>query len=177
MKTTKSLKTNAQMGKSFLVCLFNLILLLFINNAFAQKTAVGGNWSASASWSPAGVPVSTDAVTIPNGVNITVDVSNATCASVAVNNGVANGTGTLQFNSGSVLTVSGGVTLGSSGLKVGNLTMTFGGTLKIGTSLTVSNGTFTPGIGTVEYNGTAQTIYATAYNNLTLSGSGTKTTP
>jgi len=50
------------------------------------------------------------------------------------------------------------------------------GTLRVGGSMfTSTNGTLIAPSGTVEYNGTAQTIQALAYRNLTLSGSGNKT--
>ena len=56
--------------------------------------------------------------------------------------------------------------------------MTAGGTLKVSLAftLTPSFSTFTPGSGTVEYNGAGgQTITSTTYNNLVTSGGGTKT--
>ena len=61
--------------------------------------------------------------------------------------------------------------------------MTNGGTLKIGSSFTAPYiGTFAPGSGTIEYTGSGnRTILNTnslgsqAYNNLVLSGTGTKT--
>jgi len=55
--------------------------------------------------------------------------------------------------------------------------MTNGGTLKTSGALTLIAGrsTFIAGSGTVDYNGAAQTVTATTYNNLSLSGSGAKT--
>ncbi|WP_291099634.1 MULTISPECIES: beta strand repeat-containing protein, partial [unclassified Flavobacterium] len=50
------------------------------------------------------------------------------------------------------------------------------GTLKIGGNFVWgSSSTFTPGTGTVEYKGAAQTILAATYNNLSFSGTGAKT--
>lgn len=139
------------------------------------RTATTGNWGTAATWSPSGVPAANDPVIIPNGVTVTVNTTSANCASVAINTSTG-GTGILQFNSGSVLVVSGSVTMGGSGSRIGNLTMTNGGTLKIGGSLTVTQGTFTPGLGTVEFNGTgATTIPAQNFYNLTISGARTVT--
>ena len=63
-----------------------------------------------------------------------------------------------------------------------NLTVNTGSSLTINASNTltisgnfVNNGTFTPNTGTVNYNGTNQTVVGVNYYNLTLSGSGTKT--
>jgi len=156
-----------------------MVLMLGMSDlAWGQttKTASTGNWGTAATWSPSGVPAANDPVVIPQGVTLTVDISNASCASVAINStSASNGTATLQFNSGSVLSVSGNITLGTTGTKTGSLVMSNGGTLKLGGAFNATNiGTLTIGTGTFEYNGAAQTIYATAYNNLTFSGSGAK---
>ena len=156
----------------------------FAANRFA---VANGNWSGTSTWSStsgglpgASVPQAGDAVTIENGYAVTVDVNTAACASVQL--GIpSTGNGTLTFLVNSILTVSGNVVLGQ-GSKTGSLNFSAGGLLQIAGSLTVTTlGTFTPGIGTIEYNGTAQTVATTTslvsgYNNLTLSGSGVKTT-
>ncbi|HEX5270477.1 MAG TPA: autotransporter-associated beta strand repeat-containing protein, partial [Gemmataceae bacterium] len=83
------------------------------------------------------------------------------------------GAGTLAFNSGDTLAVAGSVTVGDAGGAAGTLTMTGGGTLRVGGAftLTPSLSIFTRGIGTIDYMGTgSQTVTATNYNNLTISG-------
>ena len=108
---------------------------------------------------------------------VTVDNAYAKCSSLIVNQSGSFGTsGVLQFNVGSILTVSGNVLEGGSLFSPwGDIDMTDGGTFVIGGAWTYGGGTFTPGTGTVVYNGAAQTILATTYNNLTPSGSLAKT--
>jgi hypothetical protein len=80
----------------------------------------------------------------------------------------------VLFTGGGSVTVTGNVSVNSNSSALSVIDMSGGGTLKIGGAFTV-NGTFTPGTGTVEYNGTAaQTITTTgvSYNNLTVNDSG-----
>jgi hypothetical protein len=72
------------------------------------------------------------------------------------------------------LTVTGNVTL--SGTTGDIFTFTGAGTLSMGGTVSAGPPTLTPNTGTVNYNGAAQTVWATTYNNLVLSGSGAKTT-
>ena len=61
------------------------------------------NWSAI---SP--LPTSSDAIVVKNDATLTVDVSNALCASLQLGSGSpSSGAGTLSFNNASQLTVSG----------------------------------------------------------------------
>ena len=161
-----------------------IMSLLFVVNTFAQRTAsVNGNWNNTATWGGSSVPTSTDAVIIRNGVTLTVNVTNAACASMQINSG-GNSTAFLAFaSSGSPkLTVTGNVTVGQSSntnregritftsgstLECGSLSlgavnfqtsaliMTAGGYLKVNGALTAfSSSTFTPGTGTVELTAT-----------------------
>ncbi|MFZ4414045.1 MAG: invasin domain 3-containing protein, partial [Bacteroidales bacterium] len=91
--------------------------------------------------------------------------------------------GTVTFASGAVMTVAGAITIGINDLNhSGSLIFTAGGLLKVGSTFTVNYlGSFAAGTGTIEYNGSsAQTVSPNnilgTYNNLTLSGSGVKTT-
>ncbi len=162
-----------------------LIFLLFIVlpatpvlAATITSTGAGGNWSATTTWAGGVVPTSGDAVTITTGSPVTVDVANAACSTLLL--GSNNGDVKLTFNSGSVLTVSSTLTIGSNSNKKGSIDMTSGGTLQLGAGITINGaGTWTPGTGTVTYiaagDQTVATTFFTSYNNLTLSGSGTKT--
>jgi hypothetical protein len=171
-----------------------LALFIFVGStsevhAQARFSVASGDWNSTSSWSAssggapgASVPIATDAVTIERNFTITVDINNAVCASLRVG-GLVTGNGTLAFNANTQLTVSGSVILGN-GPRTGSLNFASGGKLRIGGALTVTTlGTFTPGTGTVEYYAAgAQTVATTAslggtgYNNLSLSGSGAKTT-
>jgi hypothetical protein len=85
------------------------------------------------------------------------------------------GGGVLNLGTGRTHTFSGDVTLTAGTLNGGSSTLTLSNT-----SATVWNGTgsvFSPGTGTVNFSGGNQTLAASAttFNNLTFSGSGTKT--
>ena len=93
------------------------------------------------------------------------------------------GNGTIIFGSNSIFTASGAIVIGfgtgPTG-STGSLNFTDGGTLVIKSSITVNFlGAFTAGAGTVIYDGSDQTVAPNTlgiYNNLTLSGTGLKTT-
>ncbi|MEI6053222.1 MAG: hypothetical protein WCQ44_11015, partial [Opitutaceae bacterium] len=77
--------------------------------------------------------------------------------------------GTLNLGTALTHTISGAWTRTNGTVDGGSSTLNIGG------SVTNTAGTFTPGTSTVNYTGGAQTLAAVNYNNLTLSGSGTKT--
>jgi Secretion system C-terminal sorting domain len=89
--------------------IFTLIILIFLcTTGFAQKTASTGNWSNAATWSPAGVPTSTDNVIVPNGVTVTVDVA-ANCADLTIQTGgIVQGNSSLTVASGKIFTMQTG---------------------------------------------------------------------
>ncbi|NTS43252.1 MBG-2 domain-containing protein, partial [Flavisolibacter sp. BT320] len=147
-----------------------------------------GPWNQGATWgnsgnnvAGSGYPGATDIVAIP-GNNIVTVTGAESCMTLTIGGGSNNTIGTLKFNSSTTLTVSGNVALGTNGNRQGSLDMASGGTLKIGGSFTAPvMGIFTPGDGAIEFNGAgAQTILPTsslgntAYTNLALTGSGTK---
>ena len=200
-KQTVSIKTKhtvmitkqplTQPQRTFLQLPLLLLLAMFLVAATASAatrySVATGNWNSTATWSAtsggasgASVPVAGDAVIIEGADNVTVNVANAACTSVVLGSPTGGGgAGTLTFASGSQLTVSGTVTIGQSAVRTGSIIMTSGGLLQCGSTVTVNNlGTFTAGTGTIEYNGAAQTVATGlgAYNNLTLRGSGAKTT-
>lgn len=79
-------------------------LLLPAIPAYAGKTsAASGNWSNPAIWSPAGVPLAVDSVTIRSGDTITVDITTAAASTTTV-------LGNLIFSrvANSSLTLTGG---------------------------------------------------------------------
>ena len=117
-----------------------------------------------------------DAATISGGNNITVDVSNAICASLLNNNGGV-GNSILLFNAGSHLTVSGLFTIGGNVTHKLSIDMTNGGILTMSTFTLISTLTWTPGLGTVEITATntLPATFFTSFNNLTITA-GTTTT-
>ncbi len=155
-----------------------LILLVFPKAVMAQTVLITANtsWSAITTGAgPGGLPTNSDTISVLNGATLTVDVSNGVCATMTVGTG-KNSTSTLSFNSGSQVTVSGDVTVGGNGQRIGALDMTSGGLFKIGGALTGNTlSTFIAGTGTIEYNSAgAQTVPPLAYDNLIFSGSGAK---
>jgi len=95
-----------------LLCLISIFYLTSIS--WAQTWDGGGdgvNWSSANNWSTNTVPISTGAVSIPHGYNVTVD-GDYTCASVTFirTNSIGNSS-TLQVNSGTTLTINGAFTL------------------------------------------------------------------
>ena len=173
------MKTNLQSIK-FLTVVFLFCCFLFTGHSFGQRTAsVSGNWNSTTTWGGASVPSVSDAVTINVGVTVTVNVTNATCASMVIGsgNGVAtltfaatgspvltvagnvdvgnsgnqNRDGTITFTSGSTL-IANSLRLGTTGNQVGRITMTAGGLLRVNGSITVggTGSVWTPGTGTLE---------------------------
>jgi hypothetical protein len=138
--------------------------------SFSFTITANTNWS---SLSP--TPTSTSTIEVRNGAVLTVDVANATCATLQLGRkpNPSSGDGTLSFNSGSQLTVAGpgdNVSLGDQ-QKLGNIDMTNGGTLICHGIYVETLGTWTPGSGTIQVTGVTTLPSAfTSYNNLTIDG-------
>ena len=173
------MKANLQTIK-FVTTVLIFCCFLFTEHSFGQRTAsVSGNWNNTATWGGASVPSVSDAVTINVGVTVTVNVTNATCASMVIGsgNGVAtltfaatgspvltvagnvdvgnpgnqNRDGTITFTSGSTL-IANSLRLGTTGNQEGRITMTAGGLLRVNGAITVggTSSVWTPGTGTLE---------------------------
>jgi len=149
-----------------------LVTVAFGSNTFYSRA--DGDWNVNTTWSntgfigPAatGTPIAGSLVNIGNTRTVTV-TANESCSTLSM------AVGSLLIATQTV-TVSGDVTgTGASS----TIQFTGAGTLQLGGSFfSPSNGTFTAFAGsTVEYNGTVQTVEAHAYQNLTLSGTGSKT--
>lgn len=138
------------MRKHNTTVLFTLVLVLLAGADVFGATVTSsqsGNWNSTATWGGNPVPGSADLVIINGGFTVTVDITNAACASLQLG-GTASGTGggTVLFTGGSQLTVSGLVTVGVSN-NPGSITMTSGGTLTCEGFSFHSLGTWTPGAG------------------------------
>ncbi|MHB9141721.1 MAG: beta strand repeat-containing protein, partial [Paludibacter sp.] len=187
-KTNSVSVSGADKSKTLPYSLLAVIIFLFsitIGQAATRTATSSGNWNSTSTWGGSSVPTSSDNVIIENNANVTVNISNAVCASLRIGyNWPSSGPGTLSFSSTtSKLTVGDYVTLGNSSYRTGSIDMSNGGFLQIGGSFTAPYiGTFTPGSGTVEYNGSGnQSILSysdlgnKAYYNLTANTGGTKT--
>jgi hypothetical protein len=118
----------------------------------------------------------TGIITYSTGANYTYD---GTVAQVTGNGLTQNTPANLTINSTNTVTLSAATTItGNLLISQGTLsTSTSNFNMNVGGNWT-NNGAFTPGTGTVTMNGAAQSIggtVSTKFNNLTLSGSGTKT--
>lgn len=162
-----------------------------INSVLGQATfnsSTTGNWNSAGSWTimagfdADGIPDADDIVVILNNFDITVTV-NAACAQLTINGNANNQTTLLTVNSSTTLTIGGAFDIhGGTGNRAAGLTnngtIEFASTVSFGPT---NNTTYTIGANcTFVYNGTiAQTVVAIPgknYVNLTLSGSGAKTT-
>jgi len=175
----RNLHSSKKIYFQFIVLLGLLLGTRNVTNAAIKITINDDtNWSEIITGSGiGGQPNSTDDIIITSNSILTVDISNGICKSIQVSSGNSAGSkGILSFSAGSQIEVVGSLTLGDK--RVGTLDMTNGGLLKIGGSLTITKtGVLDSGTGTIEYNGSAnQIVYGSTYNNLTLSGSGSKTT-
>jgi hypothetical protein len=127
------------------------------------KTWDGGagtnNWGDAANWNPDGVPTSTNDVSLTGANTININV-----AAAAKNLTLNNASLTLTIQSAYSLTVSGDLTITT-------------GTLNTQASFPTVSGTVSIAGGTVGYTASSgsQTVAAQPYNNLTISGGGTKT--
>lgn len=167
--------------------LFMLILLVsnlfFINPCEGQTTYYSrstGNWTSNTTWSlvsggtsvsPGVFPVAGDIVHIEGSFNVTLPAgSNTACATLNITSSNL-GNGTLTFNTGSLLVVSGNITVGKPGTsKVALISMTAGGKLQCGGNLFIGDDAacnITQGANsTVTVNGNA-TVLQPGVNNIT----------
>ena len=121
----------------------------------------GGDWNTVTNWS-IHVPVSSDAVVIPEG-SIVVISGTAEC-----NN--------LTINTGAVVTNNGSLSIGNLLSGAGTFINGSSAALNIGGDATITTLTATAEGNTIDYKGTAaQLIKGTTYYNLAVSGSGIKT--
>ena len=133
---------------------------------------------------------STVTISGSNTLNITGNFSmanpgnnNSATLNVGAGTLTIGGLATLSGNSGTrktELTLSTGTINMNGGISVTTfalLTFTAGGTLNLPSTVSAAVPVLTPSTGTVNYSqNAAQTVWATTYNNLTLGGSGIKTT-
>src|SRR5579862_4091143 len=93
----------------FIGIVLAVLFLTFIhlNSRAATKTSVAtGNWSSAATWSPSGVPASTDNVIIHGGNVVTIDGVD-TCASLDIGDATSGVTTLKITTAGNSLVVSG----------------------------------------------------------------------
>jgi uncharacterized repeat protein (TIGR01451 family) len=150
----------------------------------AVSFSVAGNWTSNAA-----VDMSGKAVTVTfngSGAQTIGGTASTTFYNATINK--PSGTATLAqteiIKNGNLTVTAGTLDLAAFTMdraaSGGTLTVSAGATLKIGGTNTFPANYATHTLAatsTVEYSGTAQTVTAESYGNLTLSGSGTKTMP
>ncbi|MEI8273412.1 MAG: cadherin-like domain-containing protein, partial [Paludibacter sp.] len=132
-----------------------------LNLAGTQVRFVGSSTAAST----ASGFTTTGAITFSRSAGSVTFQGNVTGASVS-----ETGAGTLNLGTGLTHTFSGNYSKTAGVLNGGSSILKIGGTFS-------NAGTFTPNLGTINLTGAAQSLVATTYYNLTLSGTGTKTFP
>jgi len=130
-----------------------------------SRVTYQGNYAQSISTTPS----SYGNITLTTGAaSVSKTPSTASPITITAALTLTNGVGTVAMNMGAQnLSVTGNIT------GTGDLTFTTGN-LTLGGSYTAT-GVLTNGANTVTYNGAAQTVKSTTYNNLTFSGSNIKT--
>jgi hypothetical protein len=167
---------------------FNSNVPLTINSGASLATnnlqvTFGGNFSNSGTFSAGSSPIvitNTFASQSIAGFTTTGLVSMTKTGGTATLTGNVNGAGLTINGSGGTLSLGTGFTHTFTGIWTRTIGTVLGGTstIRLGSSVTNTAGTFTCETGTVEYYASAiQTIAPITYNNLTLSGTSAKTFP
>lgn len=147
------------------ILLITTICLLFSGNVIAATKTFSnnGNWNSSNSWSPSGVPTSSDDVIIPTGKTPNVNVNNGQCRSLTIQSGAS-----LLIGNSKALTINNTTGLSISGtleINGGNITVS-----NTGTAFTIASG------GSVIWNpGTNTLAAATLFTKTTENFSATST--
>jgi len=130
-----------------------------VARAISITSVATGNWSATATWSPAQVPTTSDDVTIANGTTVTIDpAGGANCANLTVGQGTS---GVLVFLASAARTLT----------VAGNVTITAGGTLESALSGTVTTHVLSIG-GSLTNNGTLDLSTTTNLAGVSLTFTG-----
>jgi fibronectin-binding autotransporter adhesin len=149
-----------------------LLLSSQILSAAARTASVTGNWNDTNTWGGVSVPTLADAVTINDGITVTVDVATAECASLNTLN-----TGGITISGSNSLSVAGLLSMARPSANNTNFTITVGagsltvGSLTMSATTTTRNNIITISSGTLTILGTATT--GTTGCQLTLTGAGT----
>ncbi len=107
------------------------------------SNVITGNWNTATSWTPVGVPVAGDNVTIANGHTITINVNNATCNNLTIGQGTS---GTLQIGNNNT----------ARAMNFKNITVANGATFNVNTASATTHTLTTQGNiinnGTINFN-------------------------
>lgn len=143
------------------------------------SSALGGNWSAAATWVGGVVPTATDNVTIADGATVTIDNTSARCYNLTVGQGTSGiltwvaGTVAATLNVSNDVTVAAGGTF-NSGTGTGTKTLNIGGGTSTASATALTSGNVTVnGIFNMASSGTAFVgVSFFGSGNATISGTG-----
>ncbi|MCB0396198.1 MAG: G8 domain-containing protein [Flavobacteriales bacterium] len=125
--------------------------------AYTCDCKTSGNWSNTSTWQNCGggIPGAADDVTIKSGRTVTVDITTAQCDNLQLSAGGFGNSGTLVFNAGSQLTMSGTLSFFQNLFSWASLDMSNGGTLNCAKWTGGLFGSFSCGTGKVKFTGTS----------------------
>ena len=168
-------------SKRLIIGLLLLVAGVSVNGA-TRTASVNGNWSNTATWGGAAVPISTDDVLINSGIAVTMDLNPGNCNNLTIN-GTLTLSGSTNLNVSGNLTNNGAFTAGTgtvtmnhsdaTGMIIGGTASTTFNNLYLGTSsgqsYTLGNNETVTGVLTISNN----VILTLGTNNLMLGASAT----
>src|SRR5438105_1423133 len=105
--------------------IFSILFFYSFSSFATNRVSAGtGNWGTGATWSPSGIPVAGDNITILSGHTITMNGGPGACTNLTIN-GTANWTAVLTTNVSGNLIMNNGGTLSGGSIGVLNVTGTF----------------------------------------------------
>lgn len=110
------MKKNLAFFKGLTTNFIIIVVIILLSSCYlysTTRTSTGtGNWNNSGTWTPSGIPASSDDLIILSGHTITGNIA-TTCSSLTFS-GTSTSTATLSVNSGVVITVTNAVNLNSA---------------------------------------------------------------
>ncbi|PCH99284.1 MAG: hypothetical protein COB85_00145 [Bacteroidetes bacterium] len=147
-----------------ILLVLSFLLNVQLANSIVFTSTTGGDWNLGTTWDKTGCgagctegvdfPGAGDDVVVKNGISVTIKIGSAKCRDIQLGSNSApnQGNGTIRFNADSKLTATGDLTFGDTP-RNGSLDMAAGGEFTCAT-WSGTKGSFTYGIGQVEFTGT-----------------------
>jgi hypothetical protein len=146
--------------------------------AAARTASVSGNWSNTATWGGAAVPVAGDNIILNSGITLTVDVNTAAVTTIVMNAPAANNA--IIINSGITLNATGAITMTSPSAGTITQTLAVGDGILNAASIAIPGSatagrycTMSINTGTVNVTGAITTSGTAAQSRITFTGAGT----
>lgn len=175
------LKKKSQISRTLIVLLRMIVLIVALGStAFgaARTASVSGNWSNTATWGGAAVPVAGDNIILNSGITLTVDVNTAAVTTIVMNAPAANNA--IIINSGITLNATGAITMTSPSAGTITQTLAVGDGILNAASIAIPGSatagrycTMSINTGTVNVTGAITTSGTAAQSRITFTGAGT----